>query len=495
MKNRGLSVARWANFLMILLNRHPYHRQLGLFLGCWSVSFLIFFFRNPDPFINPVFFAEDGAAYVGPILTQGFWATLFTPHINYYVFGNIILAGIAIITNKILYSDNLLYLPQIIALVSYTFYGLVATLPLLLLGDRIKLPYLIALALVSSFFPLRGADFEVLGRIANVGYSFVYIAFLLISYRLFCMRKWNFILLVDFIIFLCAGTNPVVYLLIPVIYIPYLRQLLVEKNSLGLIFKDPTFLSAVFLGVLILSQASFILLNFSTKQTPVGHLDAPFVLGNAVEMLIARSMLYPIIYSIYDKFSDFASFFVFIIMIVAAILSLTKANRWLFIFGFYSLFSFTVMAAIFRPGLSTFFDNYTLTEPDRYYYGQNLLAIFLIILLFHEMAYHIRKNLLRQALMVGMLAIFMTGWRDLSTYGNPAYRMREIGNFEQALVVAFNERRLVDSRGMPDSKSHFLEVPIYPTNLKMVIPRELADFSANKSNLTSSMVRCQPEAS
>ncbi|MBD1878302.1 hypothetical protein NC997_06435 [Trichocoleus sp. DQ-A2] len=459
------------------------------------MSFLIFFFRNPDPFINPVFYAEDGHDYVGPILTQGFWSTLFTPHINYYVFGNVILAGIAIKISNILYPDNLLYIPQSIALVSYIFYGLVATLPLLLLGDWIRLPYLIALALVSSFFPLHDADAEVLGRVSNVGYSFVYIAFVLIVYRLFCMKRSRFILLVDFIILICAGTNPVVYLLIPVIYIPYLKQLLIEKKSLKFIFKTPAFLSAVILGFLALFKIVYITLNFGMTGTkPTGHfLDSPFILGNAIEMLIARSMLHPIIYSIYEKFNDFVAILVFIVIIIAASLASTKANRWLFVFGFYSLLSFTIIAAVFRPGLSALFNNYTLTGLHRYYYGQNLLAIFLIVLWFHDMALRIKKNLLRQALMVVMLTIFMTGWRDLSTYGNPAYPMREIGNFEQSLIVALKERRFVDIRGIPDSKGRFLEVPIYPrtSTWKMVIPKELAEKSADKGNIMSSMVKCQ----
>jgi hypothetical protein len=134
-----------------LLNQHPVHRRLALFIGCLAVSFLIFFFRNPDPFINPVFYAEDGSSYVGPILSRGFWSALFYTRSDYFVFGNIILTEIAVAINNIFYPESILYLPQVIALVSYMFYAIVATLPILIFASRIRLLYLIALALISSF--------------------------------------------------------------------------------------------------------------------------------------------------------------------------------------------------------------------------------------------------------------------------------------------------------------------------------------------------------
>lgn len=152
MKSLTLKFAEVFKFQNNLLNKHSKHRRFALFMMCLATSFLIFFIRNPDPFINPVFYAEDGSSYVASILNRGFWFALFHARPDYYVFGNVILTEVALIINYVIYPGSILHLPQNIALISYLFYGFVATLPILLFTDKIKISYLIALALITSFF-------------------------------------------------------------------------------------------------------------------------------------------------------------------------------------------------------------------------------------------------------------------------------------------------------------------------------------------------------
>ncbi len=172
MKTLTLNLSGFFKFQVDLLNRHPTtHRRFALFIASLPTSFLIFFICNPDPFINPVFYAEDGSSYISSILNHGFWFALFHASHDYYVFGNIIiiLTGVALAINHIFDPGNILYLPQNIALVSYVFYAFIATLPVLIFTNKIKILYLVALALITSFFPFRDADFEIIGRICNVG--------------------------------------------------------------------------------------------------------------------------------------------------------------------------------------------------------------------------------------------------------------------------------------------------------------------------------------
>lgn len=156
------------------------------------------------------------------------------------------------------------------------------------------------------------------------------------------------------------------------------------------------------------------------------------------------------------------------------------------------------MAAIFRPGLSEVFQDYQGIPGlwARFYYGQNLLAIFLIVLLFHDIASRIKLLAYRRLLMLLMLAIFLVGWSGVSSYGNPSHPMRDIGNFEQTLVAALSERRFVDASGILDTNGRFLEIPIYPTKTDhlwtIVIPRELAEKSVvNQGKLMNSMSKCK----
>lgn len=79
MKNNKLSWKKQYSYLIRLVNRYPTYRRFFLFLVCFGISTLIFFFRNPDAFINPVFYTEDGQDYIGPIFTRGFWSTFLQP--------------------------------------------------------------------------------------------------------------------------------------------------------------------------------------------------------------------------------------------------------------------------------------------------------------------------------------------------------------------------------------------------------------------------------
>jgi hypothetical protein len=101
--------------------------------------------------------------------------------------------------------------------------------------------------------------------------------------------------------------------------------------------------------------------------------------------------------------------------------------------------------------------------------------------------------------------MFLAGWRDLSTYGHSANSLREIGNFEQALVAALRAKSFVNISNKPeltgkaftytvtlDDTGEFLEVPIYlPPFWKMIIPRDLAKKSAEQGKLINMLNKCQ----
>lgn len=154
-------------------------------------------------------------------------------------------------------------------------------------------------------------------------------------------------------------------------------------------------------------------------------MDVPFDFSNAIEMLIARSMLYPVIYSIYTRMNDLIVILLFAIIIIGFIRLGNKNNYGLYIFGFYSLVTLTISAARFRPVLSSALNNYSTTWPDRYYYGQNLLVTFLIILLFNDISDRVKLPSVRKALLVGMLVIFLADLQKISTYGQPASSLRK----------------------------------------------------------------------
>jgi hypothetical protein len=500
------------DFIVQLLNRNPSHWQFCLFLICFSISFLIFFFRNPDPFLNPIFYTEDGRHYVGLILSLDFGYALFHARPDYPVYGNVILAGVAVGINQIFYSGNILYLPQIIAVVSYLFFALVASLPVLLFGNRIKTTYLIVLALISSFFPLGHSDLEVIGRLSNVGYAFVYIAFLLTAYRLSHISNYSLIriIIIDLAITIAACTNPVVYLIFPAIYLPYLKKYFINKIPFRNILTMASFWSAIFVGIVLLFQIINIITGPSVSyDESQNQLAWSFDFSKAIEMLVARSILYPIIYSIYGNMNNVIVMGISATIVAVFIKFSNRNNQDLYFLGTYSLIVFTIAAAVVRPGLSTFLDNYTSTFPDRYYYGQNLLAIFFFVLLVNDIACRLSQPAVRVGLLALMLTIFLAAVPKTSNFGRESllWSNPNIGTLEQSLVTALAEKKFVNISAQPEAENRaspylekpdpngsFLVLQIYPSTWTMVIPKELAETSVAQGSMERKLQKCQSQA-
>ena len=86
--------------------------------ACWAVCFIFLVVRTPYSFFEPIFFAEDGLNYFGDIVNRGFMAALAQTHNGYFVFGNILLSGVAILVDRIFFGGDVRQVPLAIALVS-----------------------------------------------------------------------------------------------------------------------------------------------------------------------------------------------------------------------------------------------------------------------------------------------------------------------------------------------------------------------------------------
>ncbi|MGG6294553.1 hypothetical protein ACQ4M4_09020 [Leptolyngbya sp. AN02str] len=460
-------------------------KRTQLFIGIFCISCLIFFIRNPDAFFNPVFYAEDGRSYVGPILSHGFFPALFEARADYLVLGNIVITGIAILINQLIFGSNVLNLPQIIAITSYSFLAFVAALPILLLHQKLRMRYLILLALAVSFFPLGGSDFEVIGRILNLGYAFVYLAFILIAYRNIRLEQgdtkqniWIFLGL-DICIWVCAATNPVVFMLQPIAYFPYLKKVWKKGSSWQSIFRDRTFLSLIGLSTVLCIQLFFML---ASRNSYTGGLDSSWTPASLIEMVLARSILYPVIYPFYRYMNDVFTVLLLIAVVALFIKFANPKNYEMYWAGVYSLAIFSLLAVVFRPGLTSLLNGYSTTWPDRYYYGQNLLSIFLVVLLVQDIASCFLKRSMQLGVLTIAFVVLLSGANQASSYGNierHAGNLRQIGTFEQNLMQAVARQSFINEEWQPAADGKFVFVPIYPTTppWAMMLPRHIAEQS------------------
>ena len=100
------------------------------YLILFLVGLILLFFRSAYTLLVPCIYTEDGV-WMSSILNNGFLNTLFHARGDYLVCGNILLLGIVLLLNNMLFGENLNYLPQLVTIVHYCFYSLFALLPVI----------------------------------------------------------------------------------------------------------------------------------------------------------------------------------------------------------------------------------------------------------------------------------------------------------------------------------------------------------------------------
>jgi hypothetical protein len=418
--------------------RRSTHVETALIFGlCFAGVSLICFLRNPDAVFFPILFAEDGTSYIGNLYSEGFWHTLLNARPDYFVFGNVVLAKIAILINSLLYKDNILHLPQILVILAYLCYGLIAALPMLIFRGKIPTIYLLLLVAIAAFLPLNGFEFEILGRAANIGFSFLYVSFLLICWRSFCVDRVVPVIAIDFFLYFSASTNPLVYTFIPLIYLPYVQALIQQRSPWKKILLTPSLISAVCLSVITIMQGIYCALrphtfdSHLTQTEPIKH-----IVSRTLETLLGRSILYPAIFPIYRYLNDVFIIALFICLVVFLVRYARKENYPLYFYSCYCLVVSSVLVLASRPFLLRLARHYKSTFPDRYYLGQNLLAAFLIVVLLSDAAQQISTRITRRILLsysAILLIVAATGMWIYHDY-NP---LRACKPFEQTLQDAW----------------------------------------------------------
>lgn len=351
----------------------PSWPSIALFVVGSIVASIIFFIRFPNNFIEPNFYAEDGSIFLNNIHQHGFLSAVFTPFNGYFISGLYILEGLGYITNSIFFHGDFLDLAKSFAIISYVFLGTICALPLLLFRRQFGIYALAIIFLLSTFVPIPGFDYAIIGTISNLKFVFVYIAFLLLVYRHFIPDKnWVRFIIVDLALLICAYTNVVVYLLLPFALLRYVPQL--RGKKFRQLFNDRSVQSLVGLGILLLPQVILIKL-FGILPMP-GYLDAPYRNEATVNLFIYRPYLFPILSSVDKSMSDILAILAFVASNVVLWFWL-RQYRSIYIFGFLAIFLTTLLFVLHRTGVSELYLSYASGGPDQFFYTQNLIFCFI----------------------------------------------------------------------------------------------------------------------
>jgi hypothetical protein len=429
------------------------------FYSCTNLqsALLIFIFgilnfslRNLDAFYFPILYAEDGV-WVGKILSNGFWHTAFNARPEFPVFGLVLLQKISLFINECINSGDLFKLPIVIGFVSAVFLSFPAALiPFInesIIGKKAKI-YLI----VSIFTISVGSDGgEIFGRILNLG--FYYPLYQIVSFLLLISirnkKSEVFFLIINFISIL---TFPVCFAISALIMV------------VGFYWKDTDkYYQRIFwISVLAILSTVYFLIRIKITTGGAGNV---LVSQNLFEFIFARMGIYPLIFGVYKYLNDiiifalFASFLVYLYLI-------KKENSKLYFpavtiaIGSFALYF--VITLFFRYGLTTFLQSYQSTYPDRYYYGLNLIFVFMLVITLNKILPEGFINILLFLLIFN----FTIKSKYIFELNSPSQHWHSNGDLSQ--MFCFNED------GKDSNELSHIEIPIYPitqnNDWKILIP-------------------------
>lgn len=353
----------------------------------WLAASLIFYSRFPNAFHYANFFAEDGQHFASFILEEGFWKAAFSTFNGYFIVGVYALTQVGFWVNSLLFGGQFVNLPQAFAIVSYSFLGLCAALPFVLLRNYMTWRFRVALALLIALVPMPVLDYTTIGTIGNLKFAFVYIAFLLVLYRITLPRHSRKVFTVDAALLLGVYTTAGVYFVLPFALLgdglrP--KQLLQRKQWKHTFARNNLALwSFVALGLLAFVEVAYIAIKGVPDTT--GYLDEPFQIAKAIEVFVARSYLYPAVAAGYTRLND-----VLVVLLFAATAGAMwfwgkKENRKIYLFGLFIIFTTSAVFIANRTGVTAGFDNYAGSRFDNFFYTQNFIFCVIGVLLLADM--------------------------------------------------------------------------------------------------------------
>ncbi len=432
-------------------------KLVAIYLGLVALATAILIWRYPNNVTHPNFYAEDGSVFLQNILNKGWVAGSTTPFNGYSVIGIYILCALGWVINLVVGGMGLITLSTAFALAAIVFLATVICLPYILFSNTFGKLKILMVVLVSTLMPLPTSPQTVIGTIGNQKWTFLYLAFLFALYRVIHYKKIRLyrLIIIDIVLLICAYTNSAVYLLMPILALPYLLEYRTKPKKQGIIdfFKKQlrykSALSLIGLGVLLLPQVVFVAFHGIPKLP--GYLDTPFRPDRAIEIFINRTYLFGVTHVINNSMNDIIVVLLFIIILFLGWKLLKRNEKVTFFFAIYTAGIASVLFVANRPGVSDFFFAYRASGsgPDQFFFTQTLIMYLPLVLVGMAVIEKIRLRSLRILGISLMLGYFVVaglisnsylgaGWRNASVYENDA------GIFTDTALRACNTKSVND---------------------------------------------------
>lgn len=474
-------------------------RPLFQYLAATAAALVILFARAPVAGVMPELFAEDGA-WTSRIYTRGFADAVFHGRrgADYPVFGNVLLLWLGMRWCDLVHGGDLLALAGDCARVCYLAFAAAISLPVLLLRRQLPGLMLPAVWLLACFLPLGLHDrspsgFEILGRASNAGFLCLYVGFVLAWHRLANVTGRTAALGTDLGLLACAATNPLCHAILPLTAWPWWRRVSAVQRRPWRLVADRLFPWGLVAALVLVMVVG--LPTAQAKRLPVTA--APLDTDALVEIGLARSMLYAVVWPWYGQLSTARTALVALAVPLLAWCVALPRHRPVLLGGGLLMGLASATLVRFRPELADSLGGYRSTFPDRYFYGQHLVALPLLALVTGDAAARLQARGAAAWLpwaALGALAItaairepaWVVPHDPLSNHGRSHFAVR--------LAEALRDRRFVDADLQPDPAGRFLEVPNPDGRPKrLVVPREPARRAVDRVRHLAR--RGQPDAS
>jgi hypothetical protein len=422
----------------------------------------VLFFRNPDPFVNPILYAEDGI-WMQPLLSQDFGFAYLRVREPYPVVGNILMLHMALEANRLFFGQSLYYLPLFVSGVAIAGQSAIAAFSWIAFR-RVWAPvFCIGAYCAMILVPIGWTANEVIGRVSNFGFFMPPLAVALIVHReaiLAVGAAWRRVALHDAFLLLAAMTNPII---IGIVGAYLALKAVAERRVLP--FRTDRVLVALVAGLACWIAWRIVILPNDAHP----FLRTTFVASGFIEMGIAKSVLYPLAFSFFWHLSDTKALLLCAAFAALVILGcrVRRAGRFegAVILAALALTASVIMAT--RPGLTEFASGYRRWWTDRYFVGQNLLAVFLVLWALNQLA-ETRRPALRVAGLagaVGLASVYIAGLPLLFEVTEPSYPLRLGPTFGEQVGRAMRD----PANATGDRISVQIEAPPWPW--VMTIPR------------------------
>lgn len=447
------------------------------YLAATAIGAVILFARAPAAYVSPMLFAEDWH-WTSMVATHGVVHTAFHARGDYAVLGNALLLGLAGALAEGL-SGDVFAIPRCLAVVSYAFFAAAFALPVLLLRRQLGPVYCWAAWLLACTLPLgveTWSGFEILGRAVNVGFVFLYIAFVLLWHRATTVRSFAQALPVDAGLLVCTATNPLCIPMLAAAAWPAARRWLVDRVPAGVLVREGAFVSLCLLAIACVG-----INGLPTAQRPHTEPSPAVSFDSAVEMGLARGLLYPLAWPVYRHLSTWST----LALAVGAAVAIRKwgqpAHRPLMAGGLATVMLVSVVLVRNRGELATFLDGYRSTSPDRYFYAQNLIAMLMVVTFAADLArrFHGRPRLAwlpatSLLCLAATAVVHEPPWKIAASQ----FFLADDGAMEAAARRACREGRFVDARQRPDPDAAFVEISVPRlATAPLLLPRPVVERS------------------